>query len=204
MTLLARDNAEYRDALQEVLNISMGQAAASLAQLINTRVHLSIPKLHWVNRAEVGALAEQLSLSEGSLFTRQAFTGYLRGEVLVCFAAGARHQLLGECMGYGSGMTPLERQELTLELTNILSGACINGLAEQLEVDLHFSAPSMLSQNVSLPALLSQKSLGWSEALFMDIRFTVESISMSTDLLICMPDEDTEALFSLIGRLLEE
>ena len=36
-------NEDERDALQEIMNISMGQAADALARLIQTKVSLSIP-----------------------------------------------------------------------------------------------------------------------------------------------------------------
>ena len=40
VSLLSEDQ---RDALQEMMNISMGQAAKSLAQLIDTQINLSLP-----------------------------------------------------------------------------------------------------------------------------------------------------------------
>ena len=38
-------NEDQRDALQELMNISMGRAANALARLIGTKVSLSIPRI---------------------------------------------------------------------------------------------------------------------------------------------------------------
>ena len=43
---------DQRDALQELMNISMGQAANALARLINAKITLSIPKIVVVSTAE--------------------------------------------------------------------------------------------------------------------------------------------------------
>ena len=45
MSIVLPLDEEQRDALQELLNISMGQAANSLAQLIETKIDISIPKI---------------------------------------------------------------------------------------------------------------------------------------------------------------
>ena len=49
MSIVLPLDEEQRDALQELLNISMGQAANSLAQLIETKIDISIPKIYEVN-----------------------------------------------------------------------------------------------------------------------------------------------------------
>lgn len=202
MSEISERDAIRRDALQEVLNISMGQAANNLARLIDTRVHLSIPRLHRVNSRCPEKLNETLSVIDAGALMRQSFRGDLRGEVIVSFDEQSRHHLLAECLGYSTSLGLSERHELTLEITNILSGACLKGLAEQLEIDIHFGPPSILSAHSRVSDYLSKQDLPWTEALFMEIRFTVESISMGTDLLICMPGEYTDRIFALIDELL--
>ena len=61
---------EQRDALQELLNISMGQAANSLAQLIETKIDISIPKITSVTPTQLYTL---LFGSDATFHTRQSF-----------------------------------------------------------------------------------------------------------------------------------
>lgn len=202
MTGISEHEAMRRDALQEVLNISMGQAANNLAQLIDTRVHLSIPRLHWVSSKHPEKLDETLTVIDVGALMRQSFRGTLRGEVIVSFDQQSRHHQLAECLGYSESLTVAQSHELTLEITNILAGACLKGLAEQLEIEIHFGPPSILSAHSKASDYLARQSLPWTDALFMEVRFTVESISMGTDLLICMPGEYTDRVFALIDELL--
>ena len=76
VSLLSEDQ---RDALQEMMNISMGQAAKSLAQLIDTKISLSIPV---ISEASPSDLLELLSHSDVTWYTRQSFLGQIKGEVL--------------------------------------------------------------------------------------------------------------------------
>ena len=69
---------EQRDALQELMNISMGQAANSLARLIEAKITLSIPKISSVTPSEFVAMLS----SEGMWHTRQSFLGSVKGEVV--------------------------------------------------------------------------------------------------------------------------
>ncbi|MGL4746262.1 MAG: chemotaxis protein CheC, partial [Shewanella sp.] len=69
---------EQRDALQELMNISMGQAANSLARLIEAKITLSIPKISDVTPEQfVSMLSDQTVW-----YTRQSFLGSIKGEVI--------------------------------------------------------------------------------------------------------------------------
>ena len=46
-------NADQTDALQEVVNIAMGQAGDRLARTLNVFVELSVPRIRLVHVAEV-------------------------------------------------------------------------------------------------------------------------------------------------------
>ena len=53
---------EQRDALQELMNISMGQAANALARLINAKITLSIPKIVLVSTGEFQRIFPDIKL----------------------------------------------------------------------------------------------------------------------------------------------
>ena len=70
MSIVLPLDEEQRDALQELLNISMGQAANSLAQLIETKIDISIPKISAVTPTQLYSL---LFETEDAFYTRQSF-----------------------------------------------------------------------------------------------------------------------------------
>ena len=79
MNTVAPLNADQQDALQELLNISMGQAANSLAHLIETKIGISIPKIASVTPEQLFSIIGDES---GAHYTRQSFLGDVQGEVM--------------------------------------------------------------------------------------------------------------------------
>lgn len=107
-------------------------------------------------------------------------------------------------MGYEGEMSALNIQELTLELANVLSGACISGLSHKLNINLNFGSPSLLGERSSVDSLLSTKGLRWTDALLMDIGYMVSSIGMKAHLILCMTEEDSHELYRIIDLQLEQ
>jgi len=81
---------EQRDALQEIANLAMGQAATRLARLLDTFIELSVPRVRVV-RAEDAArtLRDMTGIEESVTAVRQGFRSDLKGEALViCRSSG--------------------------------------------------------------------------------------------------------------------
>lgn len=194
---------DRQDAIQGILNSAMGSAANSLARVIDSDVEVNQPSVHWVNKNNLDATLANINLPEQSIAMRQSFRGPLRGEILILLEHGASHHRLGKVMGYSEKMSPRNIQELTLELTNVLSGACISGLSDELDVVLHFGSPSIISQKTSVNNIFSKRQLQWTDALFMDVSYTVNSISLKTNLILCMIEEDSQTLYQLIDRKID-
>lgn len=196
------DNSR-EEAIQSLLNSAMGSAANSLARVIDSDVEFTAPSTHWVNKNNLDETLAKIHLPQQSIVMRQSFRGHLRGEMLILLADGANHHRLASVMGYSDKISSRNIQELTLELTNILSGACISGLSEELDIKLRFSSPSIISQKTSVNNIFSKRQLQWTDALFMDVSYTVNSISLETHLILCMIEEDSQALYQLIDRKID-
>lgn len=189
-------------AIQTLLNNAMGRAGRSLGKVIGSEVEVSVPATHWVNNHNLQTTLGSLQLPEKSIVMRQSFRGKIRGEVLILLEHGAKHYQLGQVMGYEGEMSRGNIQELTLELANILSGACISGLSEQLNLALTFDAPSLLSEQTSVDDILTKRQLQWTDALFMDVGYTVRSIAMTTHIILAMTEEDSHSLYHYIDQQL--
>lgn len=189
---------DRQEAIQSILTSAMGRAAQSLEKIIDSDVIASVPSVNWVNKNNLEASLSKINLPDNSIVMRQSFRGHLRGEMIILLEQGAKHYQLGKVMGYEDKMTSINVQELTLEFANILSGACISGLSEQLNIKLSFGSPTLLSNSASLFTVFSGKKLHWIDALFMDVGYTVNSISMKTHLILCMIEEDSHELYRII------
>ena len=195
---------ERRDALQEVVNIAMGQAGSSLASIVNEFVELSIPQFH-LARAEgqLLALKSRPEHQQNAVIIRQPFIGQLRGEAFVLINAPDIRYLAG-IMGYQGELNTPQEQELLLDIGNVIAGACLNGLAGQLDFQISYAAPAVYSMQGSLAALLDAQTGNWPYALLMEIRFRLTEHSFTSHLIFMMTEDSIDPLTVAIDRLLSE
>lgn len=193
---------DRRDALQEIANIGMGQAGASIAQVLGEFVQLSIPRILIVPPKEVPtALTRTVDESIVSA-VRQAFYSDMRGEALVIFGQH-RCNDLADLMGYETDLDHAAEVELLLDLSNILVGACLGGIAEQLNLAIGFSAPSLMADAIPLARLLQDNPVPWTAALLVEVDFRLEKRSFACNLVILMPEAEIERLMQAVDLFLE-
>ena len=195
-------NEDQRDALQELSNIGMGHAGASIAKIWGEFVNLSVPRIAQIDRVNISPLLQRMVGDERINVVRQAFHGQLRGEVLVVFTGG-RSSLLAELMGYESADC-VEEQELLLDIANILVGACLGCVADALGVDIGFSAPSVMGVDIPISALVMQPNEAVAgRALFIEVRFALENKAFSSHLIVLMPSDEVGALAQALDKFIE-
>ncbi|MNF56662.1 flagellar motor switch protein [compost metagenome] len=200
---LANLNEEQRDALQELMNVAMGQGADRLARLTETFVTLSVPRIHAVDVTNTSLLSQLMIASQPAIITRQSFLGRLRGEVMVCFGDNGADQL-ADLMGYEGVEKHSIQDELMLDVTNILTGACINGLAQQVDIKVNYGSPSLLSRGRSLQEVLGAEELRGHQALVLEIHFEVATHSFYCDLLVCITEDTVATVIEVIDQLLND
>ena len=156
-------NSDQRDALQEITNIAMGQAGASLATLLDAFVNLSVPRINMLALTEVAHSIRNLVGTDAEVTAaRQSFQGYLLGEAIVIYQQAGCKELAG-MMGHADELDQAAETELLLDVANILVGACLGGITEQLKGistenssgELRFSAPSLMAVNVPPETLIN-------------------------------------------------
>jgi chemotaxis protein CheC len=200
-----RLSADQCDCLQEVVNVAMGQAGDSLARLLGVFVTLSVPKIEIVAPADVHRIMEGKYVSA----TRQAFQDGkgkdgLRGEALVVFGDSSFREL-AELLQYDDeDMGCVAEQELLLDISNVLNGACLTGIADQLGEELFYSPPSILGQGERIAQMLERDNLHWESALSVEINYKLENRSFDCDLLLLMPDTAISHLAGKLDQILED
>lgn len=184
---LAMLSEDQRDALQEITNIGMGRAGDSMARIFNEFVELSVPRIQTLDGAGIPAKITEIVGNKDVSGVRQAFHGCLRGEVFVIYDHQHCNQL-ADLFGYPAGTTDVSNTELLLDVTNVLVGACLGGMAEQLRVEMGFSAPSLMGEHGPASTLLQADQIETRYALFVEVNFTLERRSFHCHLIILMPD----------------
>lgn len=197
-------NEDQRDALQEITNIAMGQAGSSLAKLLDVFVILSVPRVRIVGVEDVpAAVGEMVDDPEEVTAVRQAFYNKLRGETVVIFGRKGCSDL-SDLMGYDDEVESDEgEEELLLDVTNILVGAVLNGLGEQIEVKFGFSPPAIMAMNTPIEKVLRSDDLGWSHALLIEVNFSLEERGFKCYLIMLMPEESIDMMRLALDHILE-
>jgi chemotaxis protein CheC len=185
---------EQRDALQELMNISMGQAANALARLINAKITLSIPKIVLVSANEF----QRIFQSNDHWFTRQSFVGLAKGEVLTLLAKDGTNTI-GKLLDYQIPMDERSQEELLLELANILAGACLNVFSSQLGLNTKLSMPTMFSTQMR-----QAESYRWISTLLLEVEFQLEATPFDSRVVICLEGQSVDTLISRLNKLLED
>jgi chemotaxis protein CheC len=195
-------DVDQKDALQEISNIAMGSAAAGLATVLESFVRLSIPRISIIETARLTArLAETFPDHRDVSAVRQAFYGHMEGEVIVLFGQEGCDEL-ADLLGHSGEATEGVKEELLLDVSNILIGACMNGIAHQLGFSLSFSAPSILCRGVAVDRVFAGHTPVCEQALFIRIDFALEARSFACHLLTFLTPESFEPLRLSIARFL--
>ena len=184
---------DQRDALQELMNISMGQAANSLAHLIETKIGISMPNITAVTPA---GLYDLVSHNQQAYYTRQSFMGDIHGEVMSILT---RHGLaeVAELLEYEQPLSENDINETILELSNILAGACLAGLSEQLELATNLQMPTLFA-----PQKSDFSQYDWQHSLIMEVKFDIQISSFTMRVVFCLDDASLTRLKSTLDELL--
>lgn len=194
--------SDQTDALQEIVNIAMGQAGDRLARTLDVFVELSVPRIRLVHVSEiVKTVYSMVDDREVVTAVRQSFYDNLSGEAIVLFGSSGCLDL-AVLMGYASELSASGEQELLLDVGNVLMGACIGGIGAQFEVDLSFSPPSIMAERAALETVLVPENLPWEYSLLVEVNFGLENSDFKSHLLILMAEEGIESLRQSLERFM--
>ena len=200
---------DQHDCLQEIVNVAMGQAGDSLARFLEVFMHLSVPRIRLVDAEDLPqTLTDMVGHSDLISAVRQGFYtagdgNGLRGEAIVLFGDTSFREL-AELLAYEDDLDAQAESELLLDVTNVLNGACLNGIAEQIDTELAFSPPSVLGQHIPAKEVIAQDNLLWMQALLIEIHYTLENRSFNCNLMMLMPGDAIEVMKYAIDKLLED
>ncbi|HTH75484.1 chemotaxis protein CheC [Trinickia sp.] len=196
---------EQRDALQEIANLAMGQAATRLARLLDTFIELSVPRVRVV-RAEDAArtLREMTGIDESVTAVRQGFRSDIKGEALViCRSseAGALCSLVNDPYVH-SAYDSVSQSELMFDVANVLTGACVSCILNQLDRTPIFSPPGLLGEKISLEDVFQSDVLAWKTALLLEVNFALEDQTFRAHLVMLMAEESIRRMNDALDALL--
>lgn len=194
---------EHREALQEVANVAMGQAASLLAQLLKVFVKLPIPN---VNILEVSELQMALSHSTSDAHCSAVCQGFIgagiAGEALLIFNDSSFKDM-GKLLNYQGDLDETIQLELLMEITSILVGACINGIAEQLDLTFSQGHPVVLGQHLNVGELIKVNKSRWKKTAAIEITYEIENYDITCDLMLLFTEDSISNLNQRLSYLVD-
>jgi chemotaxis protein CheC len=90
-----------------------------------------------------------------------------------------------------------------MDTANVLNGACLKGLAEQLDTHFSFGPPMLLGQHCNITDLVQSNSMRWNEALVVEINYSIENHRINCDLLLVIAEQSLAGLIEKLNYMLD-
>ncbi len=197
---------DQRDCLQEITNVAMGQAGDRLARLLDVFVVLSIPHVSVLNPTDIAMTLHSLNREADEQVVHGVCQGFigggLAGEAMLIFN-NTDFNDLASLLKYGKAVDEHAENELLMDTANVLNGACLRGLAEQLDTHFSFGPPMLLGQHCNIHDLLVGNNMKWKQALVIEINYAIENHQINCDLLLVIAEHSISGLIEKLEYLLD-
>ncbi|UJF22708.1 response regulator [Shewanella sp. OMA3-2] len=194
---------DLRDACQEIANVAMGRAADLLSKLLDVFVVLPIPN---VNVLEVSELTMALKATEDSSSISALCQGFIgagvAGEALLLFHDSSFEDM-AKLMKINSEEQTHTEVEVLMDTGNVLIGAFLSGISEQLDMKFSQSHPIVLGRHCTVNDLIHASSEKWQRTLAMEINYRIEDYNIQCDLLLLFTEDSIPTLNFKLGYLLD-
>ena len=189
------------DALTELVNLGVSRAAMSLREMVSEQVHLSVPNVRLLSRADAIAVVSAQE-SDRLVAVHQVFEGDITGRALLIFPETKSLELVRAVTG---GDLPLEdiielEQEALAETGNIILNGCLATMANMLQRSLKMSLPEILRGHGSEFFNLDPPPQAGDIVMFLYINFAVRERDITGYIAMLL---DMPSLSALKGLLAE-
>ena len=182
------------DSYQEVANVAMGRAADLLARLLDAFVILPVPSVNMLEVSELCMTLQQIEQRDSVSAVCQGLIGAgISGEALLIFNESSFTDI-AELMKFKGNIDDAVKLELLMDISCILIGACLKGIADQLDVNFSQGHPAILGQHVKVSDILKHNAHRWNKILAIEIPYQIENRRISCELLLLFTEDSVDAL----------
>lgn len=195
--------ADIRDCYQEIANVAMGQAGDLLARLLDVFVVLPIPNVNLIEVSELSMALSAVEAHESTSGICQGFIGAgISGEALLILNDSSFKDV-ASLMNYQYEVDESTELELLMDMANVLIGACLKGVSEQLDMTFSQGHPVVLGQHRKISELIATNSTKWKRTLAIEISYSIENYPIKCDLLLLFTEASMNTLNNKIAYLLD-
>lgn len=195
-------NAIHLDVLREIGNIGTGNAATSLAAMLQKPVNISVPTINVLDYEKV---AEELGGPEtmivGIMLT---ISGEVNGMMMFLLEKDFAHAIVNDLLG-GCFRGFHELDELTIsalkEIGNIMAASYVNAIAQLTGLTIDISVPSMTVDMAG--AILSVPAIYFADisdkVIFIQDEFNGDTENMTSHILLIPTADSLQRIMRNLG-----
>jgi chemotaxis protein CheC len=193
---------EQLDALQEIVNIGIGQAASILNQMIDSPIRLQIPYLKVVSPE---TLEHELEAQINGNFISAVglkFAGSFAGTAQMVFPTESAALLVTMLTGEEIGSNDLDAVKIgTLsEVGNIVINGVMGAISNVLQQHLDYSLPNYTEGTIQ--TLLKSSDLATKTVILLaQASFTIERLQIQGDIILIFNVNSFDTLLAAINKI---
>ncbi|MGB8687695.1 MAG: chemotaxis protein CheC [Microcoleus sp.] len=194
--------ARQLDALQELVNIGIGQAAGILNDMIDSPIRLQIPYLQILSPTDVQQELEIHLNGEQIASVQLKFTGSFGGIAQLVFPTNSAAMLVTMLTGEEIGSHDLDSVKIgTLsEVGNIVINGVMGAISNVLQQRLNYSIPSYTEGTIA--TLLTSGGLSTDTVVLLaQTRFIIERLHIEGDIILIFNVNSFDTLLTAIDQL---
>ena len=192
-----------RDGYKEVVNVAMGQAADLLARVLDAFVVMPIPNINMLEVSELTMALNHISETSDVSAIVQGFIGAgIAGEALIIFSDSSIVDI-ADLMKFKSELTEQAELELLMDISSMLSGACLQGISKQLDIRFSQSHPVVLGNHIKMDDLFKRNENRWKKMLTIEMEIGIEDRNINCHLLLLFTEDSIPRFNDLIEYLIE-
>jgi chemotaxis protein CheC len=187
------------DALCEIFNISVGQAAATLSEIVNEKIVLSVPEIKFYTVSDAGNYLGHANQRICGIW--QSFDGYFNGNALLIFPEARSLELVRLMMGKNipiEQLTELEQDALS-EIGNIILNSCLASLSELFDHPFQCGLPRL---HIGSGHSTLKECDADHIVMILEIQFAIESKNINGYVVFVMNTESLDLLAQAIDHFL--
>ena len=177
------------DTLKELINISFGLAASLIGDMLENPALLHVPEISNIDIQKLDAkIVEVLDNSQEFYITKQRFLGSFNGEVLFVFNTRAADVFSSLLLRQSEQPDEADIKSSILELTNIITSACIGKFCEMIEGETIFKVPTIEKREVALLEKY-EKIIGYDNVIVIKTALDIEQENILGHMFILLNNE---------------
>lgn len=193
-------NSMYVDVLREIGNVGSGNATTAIANMMNMRINMEVPKVELMEASKLGSAIGDEEETVVGIFLEVSTD--ISGSMLFILKMDGAHYLVNKLMMRDVNYRePFEEMDLSAlkEIGNIMAGSYLSALAGMTNLVVTPSIPyisvDMAASILSVPAIMFGKN--GDNALLIQTEFGDEVMIEGYFILMPEPDSYDKILTSL-------